>query len=88
VIFGLFVGEGVAVGGLSWLLALPFSYPAAEMFSQALSRAAFGTVLDFNYSFAGTGLWLGIVLTLSALASLWPAVSAARTSIREALAYE
>jgi putative ABC transport system permease protein len=88
VILGLYVGEGLVVGGLSWLLALPFSYPAAQLLSEALGRAAFGTPLDFSYSFPGALLWLGIVLGLSALASLWPALSAVRTSIREALAYE
>jgi len=33
-------------------------------------------------------LWLGLVLALSALASLWPAIWASRISIQEALAYE
>ncbi len=88
VIAGLFVGEGLAVGALSWVLALPLSYPAGLMFSQALSKVILGTVLDFNYSFSGALLWLGIVLALSALASLWPALSALRISVREALAYE
>jgi ABC-type lipoprotein release transport system permease subunit len=44
-------------------------------------------VLDFTYASSGALLWLGIVLALSALASLWPAVAASRTTIREALAY-
>ena len=88
VIMGLFLGEGLVVGALSWFLALPLSYPAARLFSEALGRATFGTPLDFSYSFAGALLWLGIVLALSALASLWPAVGAARTSVRETLAYE
>ena len=70
------------------VLALPLSYPAGLLFSQALSRVILGTGLDFNYSFSGALLWLGIVLALSALASLWPALSALRTSIREALVYE
>jgi putative ABC transport system permease protein len=87
-ILGLFMGEGLLVGGLSWLLALPLSYPAGLLFSQALSQVAFGTVVDFNYSFSGALLWLGLVLTLSALASLGPALGAVRTTIREALAYE
>jgi ABC-type lipoprotein release transport system permease subunit len=31
---------------------------------------------------------LGVVLALSAVASLWPALRATRVSVREALAYE
>jgi len=33
-------------------------------------------------------LWLLVVVVLSALASLWPALQATRVSVREALAYE
>jgi ABC-type lipoprotein release transport system permease subunit len=32
--------------------------------------------------------WLAIVIVLSALASLWPALNATKVSVREALAYE
>jgi len=32
--------------------------------------------------------WLAIVVVLSALASLWPALSATQVTVREALAYE
>ena len=44
--------------------------------------------LDFAYSTAGLGLWLLIVVVISALASLLPALRAAGVSVREALAYE
>jgi len=73
----VFCGEGILLGVLSWLFALPLSYPAA-----------LGTPLDFHYSVTGVILWLAIVLVLSALASLWPALGAARVSVREALACE
>ena len=48
--------------------------------------AALGTPLDFYYSVTGVILWLVIVLVLSALASLWPALGSARVSARESLA--
>jgi putative ABC transport system permease protein len=44
--------------------------------------------LIFAYSFGGMALWLGIAVTLAALASLWPALQASHISVREALAYE
>jgi ABC-type lipoprotein release transport system permease subunit len=44
--------------------------------------------LDFAYSVSGVLLWLLIVVILSALASLWPALRATRVSVRESLAYE
>jgi putative ABC transport system permease protein len=87
-ILGIFVAEGVLVGVLSWLIALPISYPGAQVFSNVLSEQLFDMPLDFAYSAGGPVLWLFIVAILSALASLWPALSAAQVSVRESLAYE
>jgi putative ABC transport system permease protein len=87
-ILGVFVSEGVMVGVLSWLIAVPLSYPGARIFSDLVSRTLFRVPLDFSYSIAGVALWLAIVVVLSALATLWPALSAAQVSVREALAYE
>jgi putative ABC transport system permease protein len=87
-ILGIFVVEGVLVGVLSWLLATPFSYPGARIFSGVLGQQLFEMPLDFAYSVVGLVLWLMIVTTLSALASLWPALRATQVSVRESLAYE
>jgi putative ABC transport system permease protein len=85
---GIFVVEGMFVGALSWLLALPISYPGALAFSSVVGTAVLEMPLDFKFSVDGVVLWLGIVLALSAVASLWPALRATRVSVREALAYE
>ena len=87
-IVGIFVVEGVLIGVLSWLFATPFSYPAARVFSNTIGVALMDLPLDFSYSMEGVGLWFSIVVGLSALASLWPALRATRVSVREALAYE
>jgi putative ABC transport system permease protein len=87
-IFGIFVGEGMFLGVLSWLLAVPLSYPGARLFSAALGLALFQTELEFRYSVPSVAAWLALVLVLSALSSLWPAWRATRVSVREALAYE
>jgi putative ABC transport system permease protein len=87
-IVGIFVFEGMLIGLLSWLLALPFSYPGARFFSNIVGVELLELPLDFTYSLRGAGLWLVIVVTVSALASLWPALRAARISVRETLAYE
>jgi len=85
-IVGIFVSEGMLLGVLSWLLAVPLSYPGARLFSNLVSNTLIP--LDFRYSMDGMVLWLAIVVVLSALASLWPALRATRVSVREALAYE
>jgi putative ABC transport system permease protein len=89
VVFRVFTGEGLALGALSWVLAVLFSYPAARLFSMAVGLALFETDLaDSQYSLFAVGLWLVLVLALSALAGVWPALRAVRVSVREALAYE
>jgi putative ABC transport system permease protein len=85
---GIFVCEGVLVGVLSWLLAVPLSYPSARFFSDAMGDSLIRIPLEFTYSLEGVGFWLLVVVVLSALASLWPAFRATRVSVRESLAYE
>ena len=87
-ISGIFAGEGVFLGVLSWLIAVPFSVPGARIFSNLVGRALLNRPLYFSYSGAAVQLWLAIVVVLSTLASLWPALRATKVSVREALAYE
>ncbi|HUS79679.1 MAG TPA: FtsX-like permease family protein, partial [Armatimonadota bacterium] len=87
-IAGIFVAEGVLVGVLSWLIAAPLSYPGARVFNNLVSTTIFQLPLDFSYATGAVVVWLLAVIVLSALASLWPALSATKVSVREALAYE
>jgi putative ABC transport system permease protein len=87
-IAGIVVFEGVTVGVLSWLLAAPLSYPGGRAFSDVIGSTLMNIPLDYRYSIGGLLLWLLIVVVLSALASLWPALGATRVSVRESLAYE
>jgi putative ABC transport system permease protein len=86
-ILGIFLFEGVLVGVLSWLLAVPLSYPGARLLSDMVGKA-FNLPLDFDYSMPGVVTWFALVVVLSALASLWPALRATQVSVREALSYE
>ncbi|TET54976.1 MAG: FtsX-like permease family protein [Anaerolineales bacterium] len=84
----LFVGEGVFIGLLSWLLAMPLSYPSAHLFGSAVADTLIRVPLDFSYSTESAFLWLLAVVVLSSLASIWPALRATKVSVREALSYE
>ena len=86
-ILGIFIAEGVLLGVLSWLIAVPLSYPGSLAFNNLVGNSL-QLPLDFDYSAGGMALWLMIVAVLSALASLWPALRATQVSVREALAYE
>jgi len=85
---GIFIAEGVFLGFVSWLFAVPLSYPGAQAFSQMVGRALLDVPLNFLYSSDGLIVWLVVVVVLSLLASFWPALRATRVSVREALAYE
>jgi putative ABC transport system permease protein len=87
-IVGIFIVEGVILGLLSTCFAIPLSYPSSRLFGDALGSLLFKVPLNFRYSVIGLLIWLSVIVILSALASLWPALRAARTSVREALAYE
>ena len=87
-IVAIFVTEGVLLGLISWLLAVPLSVPCAKLFTDVIGQTVVGFGLDFEYAVDGVIIWLSIVLVLSALASLWPALKATRVSVRETLAYE
>ncbi len=83
----LFIGEGLIMGWLSWLIALPLSIPAGYFMSQALGTALQGEIV-FYYTPTGALYWLAIITLLSIAASWLPARGAMAISVRESLAYQ
>jgi putative ABC transport system permease protein len=82
------VVEGLIIGLLSWFFGAIFSFPVTFLLSRIISLAIFNSPSQFVLNPLGFVIWLGIVLILSALASVLPARNAARLTIREVLAYE
>ena len=80
--------EGVVIGSLSWLMGVILSFPITYGLSTIVSLAVFNSPIDVHFTWLGFAIWLVVVLALSALASVLPAYSAARLTIREVLAYE
>ncbi|MGA9533647.1 MAG: FtsX-like permease family protein [Anaerolineales bacterium] len=80
--------EGVTMGLLSWLMGSALAIPISKLMGDGVSRALFDAPSTFVLTFTGFGLWLLVVALLSGLASVMPALSAARLTIREVLAYE
>jgi putative ABC transport system permease protein len=83
----LFVGEGVLLGLLSWLIALPLSIPIAYGFTTQGLSIALNQQLAYQFTPTGAILWLVIITMLAMVASAIPARGAARISVRESLAY-
>jgi putative ABC transport system permease protein len=86
-ILGIFIMEGLLQGLLSWLIAIPISFLASPALANALGKTMFGAVLDYQYNWSAVMTWLGVVLVISILASVLPARSATRISVRDSLAY-
>jgi putative ABC transport system permease protein len=86
-ILGIFVMEGMLQGILSIVIAVPVSLVTSPLLAEALGKAMFGAKLDYQYSWPAVAIWLGIMLIISALASLVPANGATRISVRDSLAY-
>jgi len=82
------IAEGIFIGTISFGLAVILSIPFTYLLSRIVSVAVFQTPIDVVFTYTGYAIWLGLVLVLSALASILPARNAARLTIREVLAYE
>ena len=81
------VSEGVFIGLLSWLIAIPVSLPLSTQVGNLVGTLSFRVPLPLFLSPAELGMWFSIVLAGSVLASAFPAQRAARLTIRETLAY-
>ena len=80
--------EGVMIGLISWTAAVALSFPISYALLNTISQAMMGTQMPLEVTALGFTIWLLVVLALSVIASMWPARSAARLTIREVLAYE
>ena len=86
-IAGLFIGEGLILGLIAWVVAIPISIPVGQLFATVIGQVINFSVL-YQFSTEGALQWLVIVLVLSILGSAVPAIRATRVSVRESLAYE
>jgi putative ABC transport system permease protein len=86
-ILGIFIMEGVLQGLLSWLIAIPISFVASPTIAKSLGVAMFGATLDYQFNWGAVGVWFGVVIVISVVASILPARGATRISVRDSLAY-
>jgi putative ABC transport system permease protein len=79
------LGEGLIVGMLSWLIAVPLSIPISASVGNVLASIS-SQPLELNLSPSAAGLWFGLVLVASTVASFLPARRAAQLTVRQTLA--
>jgi putative ABC transport system permease protein len=84
----IFITEGVIIGIISWVVGTALAFPLSRLLGNAIGQIFLNAPLNHTFSVVGAGLWLGVVILLSALASARPAWTASRITVREVLAYE
>lgn len=84
----IFVLEGVVISVLAWAAAIVVAQPLSRGLSYAVGMNFAKLPLTYIFDLRALPLWLLIAVTVAALASLVPARSAARLSVRETLAFE
>ena len=82
------VVEGMVIGLISFAVASVLSFPISFVLLRIISQAMMGTIMPLEITMVGFVIWLGVVVVLSVVASMWPARGASRLTIREVLAYE
>jgi putative ABC transport system permease protein len=80
--------EGLVIGLISWAVSVPCSIPLAIWLGNSLGNSLLARPLDYIFSVPAILMWLGLMLVISVIASVIPAQSAARLTIRDALVYE
>ena len=86
-IINMFLLEGLAQGVVSWILSVPIAFMIAQPISRQLGQVMLKMDLDFYYNWMAALIWLGAVIILAILASLWPARTATKISVRQSLSY-
>jgi putative ABC transport system permease protein len=84
----LVIVEGLIIGLISYALGAVLSFPITFLLSNVISLAIFHSPATFAFAGPGFAIWFVVVLLLSVIASILPARSASRLTIREVLAYE
>jgi len=81
------ISEGVFIGLLSWIIAVPLSVPLSAGIDYSIGLMSFRSPLPLIVSPLAVFGWLVIVFVGATAASFYPARQAARLTIRETLAY-
>ena len=83
-VMGLFMMEGILIGPLAWLVAIPLSVGMSQGFLSMLPL----DYVESTYPLQMVAFGLVGVLFVVALASLWPSIMASRKTVADILRYQ
>jgi putative ABC transport system permease protein len=81
------ISEGIFIGLMSWVIAVPLSLPLSFGIDYLLGNLSFRSPLPLILSPTGLVIWFLVIVIGSIAASAYPARQASRLTIRETLAY-
>lgn len=81
------ISEGIFIGLMSWVIALPLSLPLSFGIDYMIGMMSFRSPLPLIVSPAGLLIWFLILIVGSIAASAYPARQASRLTVQETLAY-
>jgi putative ABC transport system permease protein len=81
------LSEGIFIGLMSWVIALPLSIPLTFGIGSLIGSLSFRSPLPLIVSPVGLITWFSILIIGSIAASAYPAQQASRLTVRETLAY-
>ena len=84
----LVIAEGLIIGLTGSVLGVILSVPLSLVLGDTLGSTLLYRRLDYIFAWDGLLLWLIFTIVISLVASLAPARSAVRLTIRETLAYD
>jgi putative ABC transport system permease protein len=87
-IFRIVISEGLLIGLMSWLLAIGVSIPISIPLARGVGGSFMNYPMSASVSISGILIWALLVIIISILSSVFPALRAVRLTVREVLAYE
>lgn len=87
-VFRIVILEGLLIGMMSWILAIGLSLPLSVMLAREIGLSFMDYPMPASYSPGGILAWAALVIIISIVASLFPALRAVRLTVTEVLAYE
>lgn len=87
-VFRIVIIEGLLIGMMSWILAIGLSLPISALLAHNIGEAFMDYPMPATTSPGGIVTWAALVIVISIVASLFPALRAVRLTVTQVLAYE
>ena len=87
-VFRIVIIEGLLIGMMSWILAIGLSLPISALLARNIGEAFMDYPMPATTSPGGIITWAALVIIISIVASLFPALRAVRLTVTQVLAYE